>query len=190
MAHKNTVGMFATMRLRCYGSRDGTIKLLGGMQEVEKFGGSEQKRLVGDRGTRSGVGTRKRCKWLGEEDSLPGMAYEVCSSQQVKVMRLRLAGAVMPSARLICLSFVGQDKPQGKVSWFSRPCEKHTPCLEQRSPTPPFPPCSRPMDHPGTGMGVGWGGRSMAAMAALLQAPPPVQMRANQTSTGFWLLTA
>lgn len=30
----------------------------------------------------------------------------------------------MPSARLICLSFIGQSGPQGKVSWFSHPCKK------------------------------------------------------------------
>ena len=58
-----------------------------------------------------GVGISKRRKWLGEEDSYPGMGYEVHSSQQVEVKRLRLVGAVIPSARLICLSFIGQSRP-------------------------------------------------------------------------------
>lgn len=65
---------------------------------------------------------------------LPGMAYKVGSSQQVKVMRLWLVGAVMPSAKLICLSFIGQGRPQGKVSWFSHPCEKAQSLLRAEVP--------------------------------------------------------
>lgn len=87
---------------------------------------------------------------------LPGMAYKVRSSQQAKVRRLWLAGAVMPSAKLICLSFIGQSRPQGKVSWFSLPSEKaqSLPRAEVSSSAPPL--LLQTTDHPGTGLGVGW----------------------------------
>lgn len=64
------------------------------------------------------VGTSKRQKWLGEKDSYPGRDSKVHSPQQVELKRLRLVGAVIPSVRLICLSFIGQSGPQGKVSLF------------------------------------------------------------------------
>lgn len=89
---------------------------------------------------------------------LPGMTYKVCSSQQVKVTKLWLAGAVMPSAKLICLSFIGQSKPQGKVSWFSHPSEKAQSLPRAEVPGPLICPSHllQTTDHPGTGLGVGW----------------------------------
>lgn len=85
------------------------------------------------------------------------MAYKVCSSQQVQVMRLRLAGAVMPSARLICLSFIGQNRPQGKVSWFSHSCEKAHSLLRTEVPCSTLPTLQQTQGPPRhrNGGGVG-----------------------------------
>ena len=81
--------------------------------------GGEYRRDWWGMGYQEQVGTSKRQKWLGEEDySYPGRDGKVHSPQQVEVKRLRLVGAVIPSVRLICLSFIGQSGPQGKVSWF------------------------------------------------------------------------
>lgn len=44
----------------------------------------------------------------------------------------------MPSARMICLSFIGQSRPQGKASWFSCPREKKHTLLRAEIP------CSAP----------------------------------------------
>lgn len=62
----------------------------------------------------------------------------------------------MPSAKLICLSFIGQSRPQGTVSWFSLPSEKAQalPRAEVSSSAPPL--LLQTTDHPGTGLGVGW----------------------------------
>lgn len=99
------------------------------------------------------------------------------SSRQVEVTRLWLVGAVMPSARLICLSFIGQSRPQGKVSWFSHPCEKAHALLGVQVPSSAPPILCRALDHPGTRSG-GWSdGWLMAALVALFQAPPPTRRR-------------
>lgn len=79
--------------------------------------GSIQKRLEGD-GVPGAGRTSERQKWMREEGSYSGRDGKVHSSQQVEVKRLRLVGVVIPSVRLICLSFIGQSGPQGKVSWF------------------------------------------------------------------------
>lgn len=96
---------------------------------------------------------------------LLGMAYKVRSGQQVKVMRLWLVGAVMPSARLICLSFIGQSRPQGKVSWFSYPCVKAHFLLRTEVPSSDPPPATDPWTtwtqdwgcSGGIGQGLHWG---------------------------------
>ena len=61
------------------------------------------------------------------------------SPQQVEVKRLRLVGALIPSVRLICLSFIGQSGPQGKVSWFYYPSVKAHALLRAKVPTLPLP---------------------------------------------------
>lgn len=112
------------------------------------------------------VGTSGGQEWLGEEDSYQGLGYKVPASQQVEVKRLGLVGAAMPSARLICLSFIGQSGPQGKVSWFSHPCKKAHALLRAEVPY------SGPPRHKMRGTGP----RLLVALGAPLQAPPPTQM--------------
>lgn len=118
---------------------------------MEKFGDSE---ILVRMGVPGEGGDKEETK-VARRGFLPGMAYKVCSSQQVKATRLWLAGAVMPSAKLICLSFIGQRRPQGKVSWFSHPGEKAQSLPRAEVPASAPPTLLQPMDHPGTGLGVG-----------------------------------
>lgn len=82
----------------------------------------------------------------------------------------------MPSAWLICLSFIGQSRPQGKVSWFSHPCEKAHSLLRTEVPYSALP----------TPEPLGWGNRSAAAVGPLLRAPPPTQTLVGTTLS--WVL--
>lgn len=101
---------------------------------MEKFGGSGQKRFVGAGATGVWWGQVGDESGWGRRIPTRGLGYKIPVSQQVEVKRLWLVGAVRPSARLICLSFIGQSRPQGKVSRFSHPCEKAHALL--RSPGP------------------------------------------------------
>lgn len=101
-----------------------TNKALQGNRGGGEVGGQWTEVIGGGKGNRSMVGTSGGQEWLGEEDSYQRLGYKVPASQQVEGKRLGLVGAAMPSARLICLSFIGQSGPQGKVSWFSHPCKK------------------------------------------------------------------
>lgn len=117
---------------------------------MEKFGGSEQKRRVGEEGYQEWGRDKEEMNTARTGGFLLGMAYKVRSGQQVKVMRLWLVGAVMPSARLICLSFIGQTRPQGKVSWFSYPCAKAHFLLSTEAPSsapPTLPQTHGPPGH-------------------------------------------